>query len=172
MRLLIRKLHFFFCFRVTHKNIGKTRFHCTAESKWCPPCHDNGGNSNDDGIVQKCVFNGTLFHISDIRARIKRDINLQNESSITLPLRIFDQRQKPPNLVSVSLRFFLKKNPVQTCPILLLTDSWYCTHGFAVLGDYFAPTSKCSWTHDQARRRFVFAEGRRESIDAHCDARI
>ena len=83
--ILILELHF--SFRVTHKRIGKTQFNCNAESKWCPPCQNKTRISGS-----MCIFNGTLFHISDIRVRLKRSVDLQNGSILTLPLRIIDQR--------------------------------------------------------------------------------
>ena len=78
--------------------------------QWCPPCQNKTRISGGD----KCIFNGTLFHISDIRVRIKRSIDLQNETSLIL--RKVDQR----NQTMVSMHFLFADAKLQYLFSLLL----------------------------------------------------
>ena len=80
--------------------------------QWCPPCQNKTRISGGD----KCIFNGTLFHISDIQVRIKRSIDLLNETSLIL--RKVDQR----NQTMVSMHFLFADAKLQYFFSLLLLE--------------------------------------------------
>lgn len=73
----------FFLFSVIDQKITKEQFDCNFDSSWCPPCENS----------KKCFFNGTIYNIMNLKARVKKDLHLLNDN-VTLSIRVQDHSLK------------------------------------------------------------------------------
>ena len=85
-------------FRLSDKNIDKTRYRCNHLSQWCPICPPEG--------LEPCHFNGTLFHITDIKTRFKR--SLKEDKNYTISIEIKNKRTNE-TVVSFALNTYCRR---------------------------------------------------------------